>query len=478
MTPRLRFWLFLLALILFSRVFQSQVLWSEEGLPLAAAQQMLAGSVLYRDIWFDKPPVVAWFHAVVLRAAGYNLYGLRMIGAVYILVVSLAGYALARRLWDEAAARWAAFFLAFFTGFYVHSAALPLAADLLLVLPHLATFYFLAAGQPWLAGLAAGFGFHANLKALFVLAAAAGWILLEGERRRLAPLLGGFALATGAVLAAVAATGGWSGYREQVWRWGAQYAGASFSDQPWALGLRRTANYFGFHAALVIGAAAFFWRKDGRRRAIALWLAVSFIAVLAGLRFFPRYYFQILPPLAIAAGVGWSALARRRVALAALAVALVIPAVRFGRVNLWLAMGRPFAWRDVAIDADSRRAAAVVTRFTDPKDRVFVWGFRPEIYFYSRRLGASRYLECQPLTGVPADRHLERSGSFETAVVANRRTLLALELVGNLPPVIVDGLGPYNSSLAFDNYPELAPLLGRYSMVEQTAGTRIWRLLR
>ena len=58
--------LLLFALLLAARLCHVEILWAEETLPLAAAQQMRAGKVLYRDIWFDKPPVAP----VLYRALG------------------------------------------------------------------------------------------------------------------------------------------------------------------------------------------------------------------------------------------------------------------------------------------------------------------------------------------------------------------------------------------------------------------------
>jgi len=445
---RLRFWLALAALVLFGRMFQTEVLWAEEGLPLAVAQQMLGGGSLYRDIWFDKPPLLAWFYVGVLKLAGYSGYGLRLVGVVYILAVVATGYSLVRRLEGEPAARWTAFFLAFFTCFYVPSATVPLAADLLLVLPHLGTFWLLASGRPLWAGVVAGLAFHLNTKAVLVVAAGA---LAMGQVRL---LLAGFWLGG---VAALAACGSLDGYWEQVWRWGAAYAGAAFTEHPWRLGVERTLAWMGFHAALVAGMAA------KRERRTLVWVLVSLVAVALGARFFPRYYFQVLPGLAVAAGIGWAELVERRRAwtwIAALTVLLAIPAIRFGRT-------RP---RDTAMDADSRRAAEVVARLAAPEERIFVWGFRPEIYYYARRLGASRYLESQPLTGVLADRHLERSEAFRPDWVAGHRWLLERELGARRPAVVVDGLGPYNGRL------EIPPsLLMGYHLAGWTEGTRIYR---
>jgi len=464
----MRFWLPLAALISFGRLFQSGVLWPEEGLPLAAARQILAGDLLYRDIWFDKPPLLAWLYAAFLLLAPQSILALRFLGVLYILAISWTGFLLARRWFDLAAARSTAFLLAFFLTFYHPSATVPLAADLLLLLPHLAAFYFQAASRPLAAGLCAGLAFHLNSKAVLVLlaASAAGPVI---------PLLAGFALAILAGLAPIALTGAWAGYFEQVWQWGASYAGTPFSSHPWQLGLERTAAWLGFHAALILGAALFLRRPSAHRRTILLWIALSLLGVAAGARFFPRYYFQLLPALAVAAGAGWALLPRRPILAAALALSLLVPTVRFGRLNLRLALGRSFEWRDTAIDASSRRAAALVARLTSPGDPIFVWGFRPEIYYYARRPAASRFLESQPLTGVLADRHLGRSDAFLPEQAARRRRQAALELAQRPPAVIVDGLGPYNPNLSIELYPEFRSLLDNYRPATHTPGARLWR---
>src|SRR5512133_3928571 len=80
--PRL-FFLLLFALLLAARLCHVEILWAEETLPLAAAQQMRAGKVLYRDIWFDKPPFAPVFYRVLGGEAGWPL---RAAGALYALL--------------------------------------------------------------------------------------------------------------------------------------------------------------------------------------------------------------------------------------------------------------------------------------------------------------------------------------------------------------------------------------------------------
>src|SRR5579863_3329752 len=99
------FFLILFAGLLAARLCQVGILWAEEGLPLAAAAEMREGKALYRDIWFDKPP---------LLAAAYRLWGaqrgwpLRLAGAIYAALACVLAFRFARDLWGESEALWSA----------------------------------------------------------------------------------------------------------------------------------------------------------------------------------------------------------------------------------------------------------------------------------------------------------------------------------------------------------------------------------
>src|SRR5262249_45038565 len=162
-----------------------------------------------------------------------------------------------------------------------------------------------------------------------------------------------------------------------------------------------------------------------------------------GWRFFPRYFFQILPALALLGARGIRLLpVRARAGL--IGLALLVPLVRFGpRYFLLardLATGREHDWMDVAMDRDTREAAATGRASAGPGDTLFVWGFRPELYIYTGLPAASRFLDSQPVTGVPADRHLLDSTAVTPELAAANRQ----ELIRSEPALILDGLGPYN----------------------------------
>jgi hypothetical protein len=197
-----------------------------------------------------------------------------------------------------------------------------------------------------------------------------------------------------------------------------------------------------------------------------VWLVISLAGVAAGLRFFPRYYFQILPLVVLLAARGFAEMRGRwRVVM----LLLLIPLVRFAPTYFMAA--RDAGWRDTAMDRDSRTAATILAAAAKPGDTLFVWGYRPEIYVYSRLPAATRFLDSQPLTGVPADRHLTQSKPVESEESRARRA----ELAASRPTFVVDGLGEYNRRLALPEFGDLRAWMAGYREVGRSAGSVIYR---
>jgi hypothetical protein len=133
---------------------------------------------------------------------------------------------------------------------------------------------------------------------------------------------------------------------------------------------------------------------------------------------------------------------------------------------------RPHTWIDVVMDQESRRAAAIVKSTAREDDTIFVWGYRPNIVVYTRLGFASWLWDSQPLTGVPADRHL----SDATPVAPQWAQENRRQLARTLPTYVVDGLSAYNSRLDIHNYPELANWLRRYCLAGTAGATTVYRL--
>src|SRR5882724_8750047 len=123
------FFAVLFLILLAARLCHVDILWAEEDLPMAAAAQMQAGKSLYRDIWFDKPPLLPAAYLLWRAQPGWPQ---RLAGALYALLCCALAYRFAGDLWRAVEARWAAALMAFFLVFDTPSAIVPLAADLLM----------------------------------------------------------------------------------------------------------------------------------------------------------------------------------------------------------------------------------------------------------------------------------------------------------------------------------------------------------
>jgi hypothetical protein len=435
----------LFALLLAGHLRHAGWLWEGDTLPLAAALQMMHRSVLYRDIWFDKPPLVATVY--LLWGAKFGAM-LRVAGAIYDLIACVIACLFAERMWTRREGYWAAGLMAFFLTFDTHSAVVPLAADSLLLVPHLAAVFLAARKQAFWAGVAAGIGFLFNTKGVFVLAACALFAWPE-----VISLAAGFVVPCLAGLGWLGLSGALGPYLDQVWLWPAQYARSPVVSDPVWNGVVRTLGWLGFHAVLVIGAVALWWRRMGWK--FLAWFLICYVGVVLGWRFFPRYFFLVLPALTIAAARGLS-LVRGRVAAVVAIAAMAVPAVRFARVNP----------NDLALDRDSLAVSAIAPK----SGSLYVWGYRPEIYVYTGLRPATRFLDSQAMTGVPADRHLTQS----TVVLTKGTREAREELARSRPDVLIDGLGLYNPALTMDHYAELRPWLAEYREVGRTKGSVVY----
>jgi hypothetical protein len=90
---------------------------------------------------------------------------------------------------------------------------------------------------------------------------------------------------------------------------------------------------------------------------------------------------------------------------------------------------------------------------------------------YAHLPAATRFLDSQPLTGVPADRHLTQSAAVETAESGARRG----ELAASRPTFLVDGLGEFNRHLAVTEFGDLRPWMGEYRELARTANSVIYK---
>ena len=276
---------------------------------------------------------------------------------------------------------------------------------------------------------------------------------------------GRLAAVSGAAAAWLWASGAFGAYWDEVWRWGRLYAGSTFVESPLRNGILRTVNWMGFHAAAVSRRPPASAWKD---RGFAGWdgWRCRWPVLRRGCGSSRGTTFCCCRPSCCWPRVAWCCSAARRVLVALL---LLIPLVRFAP-SYWTALRDPAGgisrWTATAAPSSDfvRASPSLATR-------LFVWGYRPEIYVYTGLPAGTRFLDSQPLTGVPADRHLTQSEPVETVEAALRRA----ELSRSRPAFVLDALGPLNPKLAIGNYAELREWMAGYRELGRAGGTVVYQ---
>jgi len=73
-----------LALVtLLLRIFYSSHLYQDDGLWFTAAEEILRGKALYREIYFDKPPGLALTYAGLFKIFGAHILTIRLFTIIY-----------------------------------------------------------------------------------------------------------------------------------------------------------------------------------------------------------------------------------------------------------------------------------------------------------------------------------------------------------------------------------------------------------
>lgn len=142
---------------------------------------------------------------------------------------------------------------------------------------------------------------------------------------------------------------------------------------------------------------------------VAGWLITSILGVSASGYFFPHYFQQLLPSLALAAAVGAERIAAikswRMFPLYGRRAAVALALVVLPAITLW-----PFLFTYTPAQAvrkiypgdffaEMPQFAQRLETVTPPEKRVFVFGAEPELLFYARRASATRYIFLFPLYG-------------------------------------------------------------------------------
>jgi hypothetical protein len=464
-----------------------------EAMYSVVANEIVDGGRPYADAVERKPPLLFWTYAAVFKIAGkFNWKALHMVALVWTLCAMAGLYVIGGELFDPNTGLIAAFFYSVFQLWWTWK-NLSFDGEMIMNLPIIWAWAIALRRSSsrlrpelFLAGALLGVAFLLKQPAAIAAVPLGIYLLLPSYRAsrsltrtnsiiQAATLTAGFFAVLGLVTIVL--------WKQRILH-EAFYWTIADHDVPhvfWQKGIVHTLMFLGACLPLVIGAILTcrdkeeIWAgKTAERTALLGLLAASAIGAAAGARFYPHYYVQLIPPLALLAAPYYARLWSQ----------MIRPPSWFLRPGVtcaWLALTViifSFAhWTGLAPRRVPSEAGRYLLAHSDPADRIFVWGQSPEIYLDAHRRPACRYITTFPLTGYVFGGPIP---GFDTRsrIMPGAWAILEQDFARHPPTYIVDVRpDPKSAQNPVKNFPILAKLLAeRYQPVTDTAEGVIYRM--
>lgn len=426
------FFALLAAIIILALPVLTYPLGRDQGEFATIGRGILDGKIPYVDLWNPKPPAVFYVYALAIRLFGRTAEALRTIDFFVVPVICAAVYWLGGRIANWRVGVFAAllFGVFYFTeSFWTLTqndgiAALPMTLAMVCAFKAAEN-----AKRRWLWAFATGVlsAYAIWFKypfALFVVAIVLGYVLVKSatlSRKETASqwfeffafVIGGLVVLAGGI-AALMAMGAWDDLVESA-RVTSQYTALTFNFQDFT--------------ELMLTAIGFRWQQWGalwvlvalwfalRRERIVQWWAIN-IWALAGLAImliqakgYDYHWLPMLPPLALLGADSLDRVLKKvtgrlqtQATAAAILSLLAIMAIRIwpvtwpylaGQESQVAYYGRFQAGEFVA--DESLRVANLLRERVVPGDSLYIWGFRPEVYYLSQLNPPTRFIFQFPL---------------------------------------------------------------------------------
>ena len=432
--------LFFLVLVLGSVALRwpamDRQIWNlDEGSTTTMAELILHGQIPFRDAADNRTPLVPYLKAIVLAVAGeWNVWAIHFTLALMIGATAALLWQIGRRLGREPAGVFAALsffwlsasFVPPFDGLTAHTGWFVVFFSALGFWLFTGAFTRMSRWATFGSGLAFGFSYLAKQPGLLDFGVCLVIVLLAVLRgdparawRLLPPLVLGFLIPLAGTIAYFAAHGALDDLIFYSWTYNTQYY---VPEVP--LARRLNGIYVPFQllaervpvarVLVVLAWLGMLWtalRQLVKRPPLATlewlilgWSATGLLSTMLSGRDFPRYSIQVVPGVSLACGwvlaaaggwaatrwqggrKAWSLLAGAGVAGAILSFA--VPAVQGIREA------------NVKDDTSNPIVGGIIQERSRPTDRIFIWGYMPEMHVFAKRLPSTRFFYTNWVTGL------------------------------------------------------------------------------
>lgn len=403
-------WVLLLAILAVSftlrLAFLHEPFERDEGAYAYMAQEVLRGSIPYKEVIEIKPPAIYYLYAAGMTIFGETTEAIRIFTAFYSLLTVYAVFLVTRQL----SGRKAGLIAALLHGVFSSAPLLQGSSsntEVFLVLPLLLGIYFLLRAVDggdrqniFLCGVCCAVAMLIKTVAIpFVVLAALGALSLPrpGNTIRekaldMGALVSGPAILASITLAYFFLNGALDDFLYWNVTFALKYSSLNVSGLPfvWAAYMLLPE----FLPLLVVAIPTFTWMLFTVRRRkeciAALTLPAALIGVILPGKNFPHYFIQLVPPLAILAGIGIARLSTAkgwRLHVDAVFLALVFSFSLYTQYKYYLL----YTPHQVSVQkygpifVESLDVARYLKDRTLPSDYIFQWGFEMELYYLTSR---------------------------------------------------------------------------------------------
>ena len=423
-------WIAIAAVIIAAAVIRGQLLSTplerDEGEYAYIAQQMLKGVPPYVSAYSMKLPGIYVVYALIISMFGQTQTGVHLGLLIFNAATIFVIFLLAKKLFGPIAAVAAGCAYAI-TSMTPQVTGLWANAEHFVILPALAGLMLICKADDktgyvrlLAAGLLLGLAFITKQHGIFFILFAGLYLLYSGLRNKpikwIKIIIAQIVLAAGAITPfAVVCFFFWrNGTFEKFWFWtftcARKYATSLSLSDAWEIFIEQAdpvvKGMFLIWLFAAGGLLAVVIVRRYRQWAVFAGglLAFSFLAVCPGFYFREHYFIFILPAVAIFAGVGLAAIdglysrimpVLPRVLITA-AIGLSIAGYSLYQQRMYLFDNSPETVCKMVYGVnpfpESLRIAEFIRNNTGPNDTVAVLGSEPQIYFYSGRRSATRYI--------------------------------------------------------------------------------------
>jgi len=397
----------------------------DEGVYAYIGQEILRGEIPYRDTLDIKPPGVFYLYATGIALFGETTESIRLFTAFYALLTIISVYLVARRLRGGVAALCAALiYSAYSTLPHLYGSSSN--TEVFLVLPLvLSSYFFLKIDSPRRNFYLMLSGFCSACAMLVKTVAIAQVLLLLllllvpllGERKLKAAVSDFFfftvpmLLIAGGTMAYFAAKGAF----EELFYWNVifprTYMHSDLRGPNWFLVFAYL--FIDIFPLFAIGVPSTIWiyLKTGNKDHLLVLLSIvaAFVAVILPGKLFPHYFILLLPPLAIAAGMGLGEVVGRsdgasRFASLLLFVLLLFPVQKYYRYYFVYSPEEVSTKKYGPVFVKSYQLAEYIRENTLASDYIYQWGMSSELYFLSGRRSPNKFTSNYMLQWSPSPR--------------------------------------------------------------------------